>query len=264
MAVRECILHDPSDPRLRGSIMWERILAVDLEATGLDPRHDRIVELAIVRAEDGLVLLHERFHPGMPIPAESTAVHGITDVDVAHCDHFAVRAPMIQKMLADAVLLGYNSRRYDTVMIDAELRRAGEAGLNLATLPEIDLLRVWARSERRTLDLAVQRFLGHGHAGAHSALSDAEALVPLARAMKRAWSLEDYDLLDLSRSRDEVDRSRRLRLDSGGEIVFNFGKHVGQPVRNHEDYLDWMLESDFPPDTVEAIRRLRANGWRWP
>lgn len=40
--------------------MWERIVAVDLEATGLDPREDRIVELAIVRGEDGLVLLHER------------------------------------------------------------------------------------------------------------------------------------------------------------------------------------------------------------
>ena len=97
------------------------------------------------------------------------------------------------------------------VMIDAELRRAGEPGLDLAALPEIDLLRVWAQSERRTLDLAVQRFLGHGHSGAHSALSDAEALLPLARAMKQAWALEDYDLLDRSRSRGEVDRSRRLR-----------------------------------------------------
>lgn len=244
--------------------MWERILALDLEATGLDPRKDRIVELAIVRAEDGLVLLHERFHPGMPIPPQSTAVHGIADVDVAHCDHFAVHAARIQKMVEDAVLLGYNSRRYDTVMIDAELRRAGEPGLDLATLAEIDLLRVWAKSERRTLDLAVKRFLGHGHEGSHSALSDAEALIPLARAMKRTWALEDYDLMDLSRTRDEVDRSRRLRLDPSGEVVFNFGKHAGEPVRNHGDYLDWMLEADFPADTLDAIRRLKENDWRWP
>jgi hypothetical protein len=167
-------------------------------------------------------------------------------------------------MLQDAIIMGYNSRRYDTVMIDAELRRAGETGLDLAAQPEIDLLRVWAESERRTLDLAVQRFLGHGHAGAHSALSDAEALLPLARAMKRAWALEDYDLLDRSRPRGEVDRSRRLRQTPGGEVVFNFGKHAGEPVREHEEYLDWMLNSDFPPDTLEAIRRLQKNGWRWP
>ncbi len=244
--------------------MWERVVAVDLEATGLDPREDRIVELAIVRAEDGLVLLHERFHPGMPIPPAATAVHGISDADVAHCDGFALHAARVQAMLADAVIMGYNSRTYDTVMIDAELRRAGVPGLDLVALPEIDLFRVWTQSERRTLDLAVQRFLGHGHAGAHSALSDAEALLPLARAMKGAWALEDYDLLDRSRPPGEVDRSRRLRQEPGGEVVFNFGKHSGKPVRDHDDYVEWMLQSDFPSDTLEAIRRLKENGWRWP
>lgn len=244
--------------------MWERVVAVDLEATGLDPLEDRIVELAIVRAEDGLVLLHQRFHPGIRIPSQATAVHGISDADVAHCDGFAVHASRVQAMLQDAVLMGYNSRTYDTVMIDAELRRAGEPGLDLVGMPEVDLFRVWTRSEKRTLELAVQRFLGHGHAGSHSALADAEALVPLARAMKRAWGLEDHDLLDRSRPRGEVDRSRRLRLEPGGEVVFNFGKHAGQPLRDHPDYVDWMLKSDFPPDTLDAIRYLRENGWRWP
>jgi DNA polymerase-3 subunit epsilon len=237
--------------------------AVDLEATGLDPREDRIVELAIVRASDGMVLLHEKFHPGRPIPQESTAVHGIADADVAHCDVFSVHASRVQKILEGAVLLGYNSRRYDTVMIDAELRRAGEPGLDLAALREIDLLRVWTQSERRTLDRAVQRFLGHGHEGSHSALSDAEALVPLAHAMKRTWGLEDEDLLDLSSPRGEVDRSRRLKLDEEGQVVFNFGKHSGQLVKNQPEYLEWMLQSDFPPDTLDAIRRLKTSGWRW-
>ena len=102
--------------------MWERVVAVDLEATGLDPREDRIVELAIVRAEDGLVLLNQRFHPGVRIPPQATAVHGISDSDVAHCDGFAVHASRVQAMLKDAVIMGYNSRTYDTVMIDAELR----------------------------------------------------------------------------------------------------------------------------------------------
>jgi DNA polymerase-3 subunit epsilon len=244
--------------------MWERMLAIDLEATGLDPYEDRIVELAIVRVEDGLVLFHQRFHPGLPIPPAATAVHSITDADVAHCDGFSVHAQRIQTMLDGAVLLGYNSRRYDTVMVDAELRRAGEPGLDLATLAEIDLFRVWTESERRTLDLAVQRFLGHAHAGSHSALSDAEALIPLAKAMKRYWALEDYDLLDRSRPKGEVDRSRRLRTDGSGEVRFGFGKHAGERVRDHPDYVEWMLESDFPPDTKEALRRLKDGGWRWP
>lgn len=243
--------------------MLERMLAIDLEATGLDPLRDRIVELAIVRAGDGLVLLHERFHPGIPIPRQATTVHGITDADVAHCDSFSTRASDVQAMLDGAVLVGYNSRRFDTVMLDAELRRAGEAGLDLATVQEIDLLRVWSESERRTLGMAVQRFLGHGHDGAHGALNDAEVLVPLLTAMKRAWGLEDHDLLDLSRPPGEVDRSRRLRLNRGGQVVFNFGQHAGEPVSEHSDYLDWMLSSDFPADTMRAIRKLKANDWQW-
>lgn len=243
--------------------MLERMLAIDLEATGLDPLTDRIVELAIVRVRDGLVLLHERFCPGVPIPQQATAVHGISDADVAHCDYFATRAADVQKMLEGAILLGYNSRRFDTVMLDAELRRAGEVGLDLATTQEIDLLRVWAESERRTLGLAVQRFLGHAHAGAHGALDDAEVLVPLVHAMKRAWGLEDYDLLHMSCPPGEVDRSGRLRLNRGGKVVFNFGKHAGELVSEHQDYLDWMLTSDFPPDTMHAIRKLKEYDWRW-
>jgi len=244
--------------------MLERIVAFDLEATGLDPRQDRIVEIAIVRADDGMVLLHERCHPGRPIPARATAVHGIGDADVAHCDPFARHAERIQKMLDGAVLLGYNSRRYDTVLLDAELRRAGEPGLDLASVPEIDLFRVWSESERRTLEMAVQRFLGHGLDDAHSALADAEALVPLVKAMQRTWGLEDHDLLDLSRPRGEVDRSGRLRVNEAGQVVFGFGKHAGEPVRDHPDYVDWMLTADFSADTLDALRRLRESGWRWP
>jgi DNA polymerase-3 subunit epsilon len=243
--------------------MWERVVAVDVEATGLDPHRDRIIELAIVRATDSTVVLHERFRPGVPIPSQATAVHGITNDDVAHCDDFAVHASRVQKILDGAVVLGYNSRVFDTVLIDAELRRAGEPGLDLAGMQEVDLLRVWAQSERRTLELAVQRFLGHDHAGSHSALSDAEILVPLAGAMKRAWGLEDLDLLDRSHAPWEVDRSRRLRVTRGGEVVFNFGKHAGEPIRDHPDYVDWMIASDFPPDTKDALLRIRDDGWRW-
>ena len=57
----------------------------DLETTGLDLKQDRIVELAFIKwTPHGDILERERrFNPGIPIPPESTAVHGITDADVA-------------------------------------------------------------------------------------------------------------------------------------------------------------------------------------
>ncbi len=81
--------------------------------------------------------------------------------------------------------------------------------------------------------------------------------------MGRRWSLEFFDFLRRSRPRDEVDRSRRFRIDAAGEVVFNFGQHAGEPVREHDDYLDWMLGADFPADTCDAIRALREREWRW-
>ena len=57
----------------------------DLETTGTNITHDRIVEISIVKLmPDGTVVERSRrLNPEMPIPAEATAVHHITDDDVA-------------------------------------------------------------------------------------------------------------------------------------------------------------------------------------
>lgn len=47
-------------------------------------------------------------------------------------------------------------------------------------------------------------------------------------------------------------------------VVFAFSQHEGEPIGEHPDYLDWMLREDFPRETKETIRRLRAAGFRWP
>lgn len=203
----------------------------------------------------------QRFDPGRPIPPEATAVHGITDEDVEGEPRFEDRAGEIQRMFRDEVLCGYNIRRYDTLILDAELRRAGQPGLDLGQVREVDLYRVWREVEPRSLASAVRRYLGRDHDGAHTAEADAGVLPPLMRAMARVHGLDMGDLLRLSRKPDEVDRARRLRVQDG-EVVFNFGLHEGEPIRDHEDYLDWMLSRDFPEETKERIRRLRDRGYR--
>jgi hypothetical protein len=58
----------------------------DLETTGIDPVNDRIVEISILKAmPDGNTSVKTwRINPEMPIPYESTVIHGITDEDVKH------------------------------------------------------------------------------------------------------------------------------------------------------------------------------------
>lgn len=241
------------------------LLAFDIEATGLDPYEDRILELAVIRVEDDALMFHAFFDPERPIPADSSAVHGIADEDVTGCPTFASCAEAVQRLVDGAVLVGFVSRRYDTLLLDAELRRAGRSGLDLATVREIDLFRVWREAEPRDLGTAVRRFLDRDHEMAHRAVPDTAVLPPLLREMARVFGYTADDMIRMSRPEWEVDRSGKFRLDDvTGEVVFNFGRHRGQPARLNDEYLEWMLGARFPPDTKAAIRVLRRNGFRWP
>lgn len=241
------------------------MLAFDIEATGLDPYRDRILELAVIRVEDDALVFHAFFDPECEIPADSTAVHGITGEDVAGCPTFQSCAEAVQRLVDGAVLVGFVSRRYDTLLLDAELRRAGRSGLDLATVREIDLHRVWREAEPRDLGTAVKRFLDRDHEMAHKAVPDTRVLPPLLREMARVFGYTADDMIRLSRPDWEVDRSGKFRRDDEtGEVLFNFGRHRGQPVRLNDEYLEWMLGASFPPDTKAAIRVLRRNGFRWP
>jgi hypothetical protein len=73
------------------------IIFFDLETTGIDIARDRIVEISMVKVmPDGEEIVRtRRINPGMPIPAEATAIHGITDEDVKDCPLF----PQIAKSL---------------------------------------------------------------------------------------------------------------------------------------------------------------------
>ncbi|MBR0543349.1 MAG: 3'-5' exonuclease, partial [Bacteroidaceae bacterium] len=67
------------------------LIFFDLETTGLTIGKDHIVELCYIRLESNGCERAEtiRFNPGIHIPKESTAVHGITDDDVKDCPTFA-------------------------------------------------------------------------------------------------------------------------------------------------------------------------------
>jgi DNA polymerase-3 subunit epsilon len=236
------------------------IVFYDLETTGIDVENSRIVQIAML-AGSGEVLLDTLVQPGCPIPAGASAVHGITDEAVASSPPFAEIAAQVQGLVEGVVLAGYNSRRFDAPLLDAELRRAGQPGLDFASLEEIDLYAAWAALEPRTLVGAVRRFLNKDLEGAHSALHDVRATQEVMGAMAALHGLEPADFVRLSRPEWEVDRDGKFRKDEAtGTIVFAFGKYQGQPASEHADYLRWMLSKDFPPSTQAAIRRILEQG----
>ncbi|MBL4848706.1 MAG: 3'-5' exonuclease [Planctomycetes bacterium] len=228
----------------------------DLESTGTSPATDRIVSIAFV-SESGEVLLNQTVNPEQPIPPGASEIHGISDADVADAPRFAEIAAQVQGLIEDVVLGGYNSRNFDAPLLDAELRRAGQPGIDLSTVQEVDVFRVWLAIEPRTLVGAVRHFLGRELEGAHDALHDARATAEVLQALAAKHGLGRAELLELSRPPWEVDRAGKFRRDEeSGQVVFGFGKLRGQPVAEHQEYLQWMLTKDFPPGTKAVIRDL--------
>ena len=155
---------------------------LDVETTGLSPKRDRILELAIVRVDiDGNPVdeWSTRMHPERPIGA--THIHGIRDEDVAGAPLFRDLAPTIAAGLAGLPIVAHNAR-FDMAFLSSEFASAGWDLPRLASyctldashhhLPHLD--------RRRLVDCCAAT--GISIQGAHSALGDARATAMLLRS----------------------------------------------------------------------------------
>ena len=99
----------------------------DLETTGVNISLDRIVEISLVKlCPDGhKESVTYRVNPEMHIPEGATAIHHITDEDVANCPTFRELAPKVLGYIRNCDLAGYNSNHFDVPMLQEELMRAG-------------------------------------------------------------------------------------------------------------------------------------------
>ena len=91
----------------------------DLETTGVNVGTDRIVEISILKVlPDGKrEIKTRRVNPTIPIPPQSTAIHGITDEDVKDEPTFAQMAKALATFLKDCDLAGYNSNKFDIPLL---------------------------------------------------------------------------------------------------------------------------------------------------
>lgn len=236
------------------------LAVIDLETTGTNAQTDRIVEISLLRVGPGGERQHktQRLDPTVPIPAEATAVHGITDEDVAGEPRFKDAARELVLLLEGCDLCGFNLKRFDLRMLAAEFRRAG-VELDLAGRAIVDPMQIFHHYERRDLAAAVAFFLGREHAEAHTAASDVLATAEVLDAMVGRYAdmpttpAELHQRIGDSDAVDSGDRFVRVE----GQIRFRFGKYRGQPLaavaRNSPDYLRWMLDKDFADDTKKIV-----------
>ena len=171
---------------------WEEglYLALDVETTGLDHRHCRVVELGALLFRPSRPLeearrLESLVNPGIPIPSFVSSIHGITDGDVAGAPGFGELAGALLELAAGATVIAHNVK-FDLGFIGMEL---GRLGLPLLANPSLDTLplarKAWPGLPSYSLPRLVAALGIQGGRG-HRALDDARSCAALFVAAGRA------------------------------------------------------------------------------
>ena len=253
----------PPNPIPMNLQLSKPIAFIDLETTGISITNDRIIEIAIVKiAADGTRLVKRKLiNPGMPIPAGSTAVHGITDEMVKDAPSFKQVANECKQFMDHCDIGGYNSNRFDIPMLIEEFLRAG---IEFSTEGRkfVDVQKIFHKMEERTLSAAYKFYCQKILEGAHSAEADAQATYEILEAQVTRYPQmgATVDSIVQFTGEDEmVDFARRFIKENGIEI-FNFGKHKGKTVekvlKEEPQYYDWMMKGDFAMNTKQKLTEI--------
>lgn len=244
------------------------IIFFDLETTGTSITHDRIVEISMIKVMPNGEERERtiRINPGMHIPEEATAIHHITDSDVADKPTFKAIAKDLAQSFLGCDIAGFNSNKFDVPMLAEEFGRAG-VQFDFTRAKFVDVQTIFHKKEQRTLVAAYKFYCGKNLEGAHSANADTRATyeVLLAQLEKYEDLPNDIDALsDFSSQNRNVDLMGRIVLNDKGVEVINFGKYKGQPVvevlRRDPGYYSWILQGDFPQNTKDVFTRLKLKG----
>ncbi len=244
------------------------IVFFDLETTGTNINTDRIVEICYLKVypngnEEAKTM---RINPGMHIPEESTAIHGIHDEDVADCPTFKEVATNVARDFEGCDLAGFNSNRFDIPMLAEEFLRAG-VDIDMGKHKFVDVQVIYHKLEQRTLAAAYKFYCGKNLEDAHTAEADTRATYEVLKAQLDKYpDVLKNDIAFLSEYSSftrNVDFAGRIVYDDNGVEVFNFGKYKGVRVkevfRKDPGYYSWMLQGDFSLNTKQVLTKIKLS-----
>jgi len=241
----------------------------DLETTGINISKDRIVEISILKVfpdgkEENKTWV---VNPEIPIPKEVTAIHGISDADVADKPTFRAISKDVYRMVKDSDLGGFNSNRFDIPLLAEELLRA-EVDFDMKGRVSVDVQTIYHKMEQRTLSAAYKFYCDKNLDNAHSAEADTKATFEVLKQQ-----LEKYDVLENDMKFLSEFSSRKKFADMAGFIVYNkdneecfsFGKHKNKKVldvlEKEPGYFGWLLNADFPLYTKKVLTAIKLRAF---
>lgn len=236
----------------------------DLETTGTSVTKDRIVEISMIKVmPDGEERVRTlRINPQMHIPAEASAVHHITDQDVADEPTFGDVAAELAECFKDCDIAGFNSNRFDLPLLCEEFARAG-VPFDRTSARMVDVQTIFHKKEQRTLVAAYRFYCDRDLLAAHSANADTRATYEVLMAQLDKYPDLPNDiqaLADYSSQNRSVDLMGRVIKDENGNERINFGKNKGQLMSQlDQSYIDWVLAGDFAEDTKQVFARYKKE-----
>jgi len=243
------------------------IVFFDLETTGINIAADRIIELSYLKIElnGNEVSKTMMINPTIPIPPESTEIHGIRDEDVKDAPTFASIAKNLAREIEGCDLAGYNSNKFDIPLLAEEFLRA-DVDIDMTKRKFIDVQVIFHKMEQRTLGAAYKFYCDRDLENAHSAEADTRATYEILKAqLDRYPSLQNdmAALAEFSSHNKNVDFAGRVIYNDKKIEVFNFGKYKGQSVEEvlakDQGYYGWLMNGDFPLHTKKVITAIKLR-----
>lgn len=243
------------------------IVFFDLETTGISIVSDRIVEISYLKVypngdEESKT---KRINPEMPIPPQSTQIHGITDEDVKDAPTFKAIAKSLAAQLEGCDLAGYNSNRFDIPLLAEEFLRAG-VDIDLMKRKFVDVQTIFHKKEQRTLAAAVKFYCDIDLENAHSAEADTKATYEVLKAQLDRYPDLKNDIVFLaeySSYTNNVDFAGRVVYNEKKQEVINFGKYKGRLVedilREDPGYYSWIIQGDFTLHTKKIFTSIKLR-----
>lgn len=162
------------------------IVIFDLETTGLSIGEDRMVEIAYrkIMPNGHVIAVSKRINPGMPIPEDSRAIHGIMDADVAESPSFAQLCYELWSVFEGSDVGGFNITGFDLPFLRAEFARVGK-NFDYSAKRVLDAKVLYHKMaardmvSARNLSAAYRLYCGKEHTTAHTGAGDVEVTVEI-------------------------------------------------------------------------------------
>jgi len=243
------------------------IVFFDLETTGVNIANDRIVEISMLKvfpngSEEKRTML---INPGIPIPPQTTEIHGISDEDVKNKPTFSEVGKSIAQFIEGCDIAGYNSAKFDLPLLAEEFIRA-EIDFDLKKLRSVDVQVIFHKMEQRTLSAAYKFYCNKILEDAHTAEADTIATFEILKAQLERYNDLENDIEKLSKfstHNTNVDFAGRIVYNDKGQEVFNFGKYKGKTVESvlerDPGYYGWIVNNEFPLYTKKVLTAIKLR-----